>query len=251
MVVQGEKVKQACWCFSGTSRAMAPLNKTVSRNRKMLDDAGDFHKKLATVEKRFTHLNKSTDSLLGSVDELLSDLQPGVYDNNAEGGSSIIPGSNTAHMPASQLHRASAVELKSTLMDPIADWQSDYTRVKTNWSKQEHAALLVDKFRRAYYKKTNKHLKETVLKTDAINVPLPAREQDPDLQQAEVTHDKIEAELHTELVALVDKAKHVKMFISSGLGLEANALKAASEKISLTNGVAQPGNGHAVGQTML
>ena len=52
-------------------------------------------------------------------------------------------------------------------------------------------------------------------------------------------------------MALVDKAKHVKMFISSGLGLEANALKAASEKISLTNGVAQPGNGHAVGQTML
>lgn len=52
-------------------------------------------------------------------------------------------------------------------------------------------------------------------------------------------------------VALVDKAKHVKMFISSGLGLEANALKAASDKISLANGVAQQGMGSAVGQTIL
>lgn len=68
-----------------------------------------------------------------------------------------------------------------SLHAPLID--TDIRRLQSNWSKQEHAALLVDKSRRAYYKKTNKHLKETVLKTDAVNVPLPAREQDLDLQR--------------------------------------------------------------------
>jgi len=195
----------------------------------MFDEATAFNKRLATCEKRIRDLKKATDNVVQTAEKVLSGAMPGVWDKDAAGNAIAVPGSNMGLLPAGQLRRSNSLELKTHVLDPIAQWQAEYHRMKDRMAELDRASLDLDAKRRAYYARTSKHIKENVLKQDAAHLPTPQEEQDPELQNARVRYEQTEVAVHAELVQLANRARAVQGYLSKSMQLEAEALMQASQ----------------------
>mmetsp|Transcript_12374 Transcript_12374/g.37254 ORF Transcript_12374/g.37254 Transcript_12374/m.37254 type:complete len:264 (-) Transcript_12374:2115-2906(-) len=226
MGVKEEKARQTCFCFTKTGRQLAPVK--PSRCSHIWDDLQAFSKRLTKSEHEIAALKKAADVFINSTEKTLSSALPSDYTQDADGNVHPVPGTGRPVISAGLLPRTKSLDLKDQVSDPIGRWQAEQTRLKGRMGELDRQRLRLDEARRKYFKATQKHIKENVLKQDNVTAVPQTENENPELTNARGLYQKLEAEVHEELAAHAAACPAVQGYLTKAMQLQAARLNDAA-----------------------
>lgn len=222
MGVKEEKARQTCFCFTKTGRALKPVK--ASRCTHMFDENVEFSKRVTKAEAEIKALKKAADVFIASTEKTLSTPLPGDWEQDAHGGVHKIPASGEPMIRAGQLPRTKDAEFQSFVFEPINQWQTEHNRMKGRMTELNATSLRLDEQRRKHSKATDKHIKQNVMEQDNVTAVSKGEMENPELVTARTNFQKLEMDVHRELVAQGQKARAVQEYLTTAMQIQAASL---------------------------